>query len=259
MISDINEFYFKGVGLKHLQKSDFRNIKIPLPSKIIQEKIITEIGILEAKELKEKEKEDSLKKDIYKIYSFSKSKYPEVILSNEIEIIGGGTPDTSNPEYWDGNIPWLSIADFKGDSRYVETAEKSITEEGLKNSSTKYLEKDDIIISARGTVGALAQLKIPMTFNQSCYGIKANKSLIPDYLYFALKFEIEQFKNNAYGAIFDTITTRTFDLIKIPLPSLSDQQKIVREIEKIEKLINLSELKLHEFSKQKLAVLKKYL
>ena len=249
----------RGQAQPHVYSDDLSNVKIPLPPKDIQEKIVAEIEVLEEKEKKAKEEVEGLKNEIKNIYLSSKSKYSEVILSNEIQIIGGGTPSTNNPEYWDGDIPWLSIVDFKGENRYVESTEKKITKLGVEKSSTKYLEKNDIIISARGTVGALAQLKIPMTFNQSCYGIKANSNLISDYLYFALKFEIEQFKNNAYGAIFDTITTRTFDLIKIPLPSLSEQQKIVSEIEKIEEKINQLEKEIAEIPEQKEAILKKYL
>ncbi|WP_028488242.1 restriction endonuclease subunit S [Thiothrix lacustris] len=155
-------------------------------------------------------------------------------LSDLIEIIGGGTPDTKNQTYWNGDIPWLSVVDFNSDERYVHTTEKTISEEGLKNSSTKYLQANDLIISARGTVGALAQLAKPMTFNQSCYGLRAKESISNDFLYYVLKQEIEQFKRNAYGSKFDAITTRTFSDIKIPVPPIEVQQKIVQECEAVD-------------------------
>jgi type I restriction enzyme S subunit len=63
-----------------------------------------------------------------------------VSLGNEIELIGGGTPKTSKSEYWNGAIPWLSVVDFNGDRRWVESAEKTITNKGLQNSSTKLLQ-----------------------------------------------------------------------------------------------------------------------
>ena len=85
------------------------------------------------------------------------------------DLIGGGTPKTSEPLYWDGDIPWLSVKDFVGDSKYVFSTEKHITKLGLENSSTKLLQKDDIIISARGTVGEMAMIPFPMSFNQSCF------------------------------------------------------------------------------------------
>ena len=55
-------------------------------------------------------------------------------LSETIKIIGGGTPKTSNPEYWNGNIPWLSVKDFQVERKFVAETEKHITEEGLKKS-----------------------------------------------------------------------------------------------------------------------------
>jgi restriction endonuclease S subunit len=155
-------------------------------------------------------------------------------LSDLIEIIGGGTPDTKNASYWNGDILWLSVVDFNSDERYVHTTEKTITEDGLRNSSTKYLQTNDLIISARGTVGALAQLSKPMTFNQSCYGLRAKNFITNDFLYYVLKQEIEQFKLNAYGSKFDAITTRTFDDIQIPVPPINIQQKIVQECEVVD-------------------------
>lgn len=233
----------RGVAQKNIDIDEFNSLKIPIPPLDIQEKIILEIKSIDDSDKERSKSIEDLNTQIRDLYLKSKSLYKVVTLSNEIQIIGGGTPSTNKDEFWDGNIPWLSIVDFKDSKRYVETTEKTITEEGLKNSSTKMLDENDIIISARGTVGALAQLKIPMAFNQSCYGIKAKENLLPDYLFFALKFEIEQFRDNAYGAIFDAVTTKTFDLIKIPLPSKNQQKEIVNKIEKIEnKIMHLESL-----------------
>lgn len=248
-----------GTAQGGLNRENLLNILIPHPPLDIQQKIVAEISALEEKESNAKHSVEKLKNEIRQTYYSSKDQYQLVTLSNQIQIIGGGTPSTNHSEYWNGNIPWLSIVDFKGDNRFVEETEKKITEEGLKNSSTKYLDAGDIIISARGTVGALAQLKRPMTFNQSCYGIKANANLVSGYLYYALKFEIEQFKANAYGSIFDAITTKTFDLIKIPLPSLKEQQKIVSQIELIEDKIAALENEIASIPQKKEAILKKYL
>jgi len=243
----------------NLNAEKIKEFQIPLPPKKIQKKIVTEIEILEKQEQKAVEEVEKQKGEIKKHYTHIKNKYNIVVLSNEVEIIGGGTPKTSISEFWDGDIPWLSINDFKGEKRFVSNTEKKITKLGLEQSSTKLLDKGDLIISARGTVGEIAQLTVPMTFNQSCYGIKSNKSLINSYLFYVLKFEIEQFNNNAYGAIFDTITTRTFSSIKIPLPPLKEQEKIVAEIEKIEKKIADSEKQIDLIPNQKELILKKYL
>jgi type I restriction enzyme S subunit len=152
--------------------------------------------------------------------------WKRVQLSDIIEIIGGGTPKTTVPEYWGGNIPWLSVSDFNDDYRIVYSTDKTITEEGLSKSSTKILDKGDIIISARGTVGALAQLGRKMAFNQSCYGLKAKSNASSDFLYYMLKYKLHEIKNSVHGSVFDTITRKTFDILEIPLPELKEQEAI---------------------------------
>ena len=151
-------------------------------------------------------------------------------LSEIMDIIGGRTPKTSKPEYWNGDIPWLSVKDFNNDYRYVYETEKTITQAGLDNSSTKLLKRNDSIISARGTVGEMAMIPYPMAFNQSCYGLRAKEGLVDEeYLYYLIKHNVVVLKKNTHGSVFDTITRDTFDDIELELPSLVEQ-KIVASI-----------------------------
>lgn len=157
------------------------------------------------------------------------SKWPLKRASELLEIISGGTPDTGNPAYWTGDIPWLSVADFGTVDRYVSSAEKSITDEGLKNSSTKLLQMNDIIISARGTVGAMAQLTKSMAFNQSCYGLRSKTEIPNGYIFYVLKREIEQLKHQSTGSKFKSIIMKTFDEVKLPVPSKYIQENLINE------------------------------
>lgn len=152
--------------------------------------------------------------------------WQEARLGELVEIIGGGTPKTSIAEYWNGDIPWLSIADFNNDSKFVYQTEKTITLLGLEKSSTKMLKKGDIIFSARGTIGAIAMLGKDMAFNQSCYGIRAKKEIDRHYLYYLLKSLKPLFHSNAYGSVFDTITKENFSQIIVSLPPLERQREI---------------------------------
>jgi type I restriction enzyme S subunit len=161
-------------------------------------------------------------------------------LSEIVELIGGGTPRTSNPEYWNGNIPWLSVADFNTGRKYVSLTEKTISEKGLNESSTKLLKPGDIIISARGTVGVVAVLDKSMAFNQSCYGVRANISLSTnDYIYYLLKDTIPGFLQIAHGGVFDTITRDTFYEIDVSLPPLPEQRAIASILSSLDDKIDL--------------------
>lgn len=151
-----------------------------------------------------------------------------------VKLIGGGTPKTSKAEYWGGNINWLSVKDFNNENRYVYSTEKTITEEGLNNSSTKLLRKDDIIISARGTVGELAMIPFPMAFNQSCYGIRAKDGINSTFLYYLIKHSIRKLKSMTHGSVFDTITRDTFANIEVAIPDIETQQRIAKMLADID-------------------------
>lgn len=151
-------------------------------------------------------------------------------LSELIHLVGGGTPKTTVPEYWNGEIPWLSVVDFGKGIKKVYQTEKSITEKGLNESSTKILKEGQIIISARGTVGELAVLGRGMAFNQSCYGIYANEKTENNFLYYLLKYSIGKIKKNTHGAVFDTITKQTFDNIEVSIPESKATQRQIAQI-----------------------------
>lgn len=173
------------------------------------------------------------------------SKWKLKKLSSVVDIISGGTPSTTVAEYWNGNIPWLSVADFNNGNRFVSETEKTITQSGFDNSNTNYLIPDEIILSARGTVGAFAQVAKRMTFNQSCYGLRSKGDITNSYLYYVLGELLMQFKAKAYGSKFDAITVSTFDEILIPVPPPKIQAQIVdacsaidKEAEKAQKSLN---------------------
>jgi type I restriction enzyme, S subunit len=133
-------------------------------------------------------------------------------LSDLVNIIGGGTPSRSIAEYWNGDIPWFSIKDLPNPSDiFVIDTEEGITELGFKKSSTKLLPENTTIITARGTVGKLAMIDKPMCMNQSCYGITGADGIGPIFNYFNLREAISTLQRNTHGAVFDTITTKTFE------------------------------------------------
>ena len=163
-------------------------------------------------------------------------------LSDLIEIISGGTPKTSVKEFWGGDIGWLSVTDFNNDQRFVYSTEKTITKAGVENSSTKFLAKGDIIISARGTVGALAQIGVPLCFNQSCFGLRGKRGVVDnDFLYYSLKNYVKNIVKRSQGSVFDTINLKSFDLMQIDIPeSIIEQKKIAKILSDLDRKIELN-------------------
>lgn len=179
--------------------------------------------------------------------------------SELVYILGGGTPKTTVSEYWNGTIPWLSVKDFNSGEKFVYTTEKTITQLGLEKSSTQLLKKNDIILSARGTVGEIAVIPFLMAFNQSCYGIRAKEEIInSDFLYYLLKNSINLLKHNTHGSVFDTITRETFDNIEIKLPPLKNQQKIAKVLSVIDDKIELNNSINNNLEQQAQAIFKSW-
>lgn len=156
-------------------------------------------------------------------------------------IVGGGTPKTTEVAYWNGKIPWISIKDLVGTIKYVYSTEKYITELGLTKSSAKLLHEGDIVISARGTIGEIAILSCPMSFNQSCFGICANENIVDGtFLYYLTKTKINALKAVSYGSVFDTITSSTFENLEISLPPLPEQKRIAGILSALDDKIELN-------------------
>ena len=144
------------------------------------------------------------------------------VLNDAIEILSGGTPKTSVLEYWGGGIPWYTAKDAPSlNDLFVLTTERSISQAGVENSSTKVLPAGTTVITARGTVGRLACLGTPMAMNQTCYGLRG-ASGYPDYFtYWNVRNTVSDLQARTHGTIFDTITRATFKIAETVLAPVS--------------------------------------
>jgi type I restriction enzyme S subunit len=156
--------------------------------------------------------------------------WEEVSLLEIINLVGGGTPKTEIPEYWDGSIYWLSGKDITANHKsFVIDTEKKISELGLEQSSTKMLPKYATVISARGTVGSYCILSFPMAFSQTNYGVLPKVAKCYFFTYLLIAYVVEELKSASYGCVFDTITTSIFRDQNIVLPP----EEIIISFEKI--------------------------
>jgi type I restriction enzyme S subunit len=160
-------------------------------------------------------------------------------LVNYVEILLGGTPATNRPDFWDGEIPWVSIVDF-ANAKKIYTTEKTITEAGLRQSNTKLLHEGDVIVSARGTVGKIVVCGKRMAFNQSCYALstKDKNKLSQNYLFYLLQEKIKYLRQMAVGGVFNTIIKSTLEKIPIELPDIDTQEEIASILSSYDNLID---------------------
>jgi len=146
-------------------------------------------------------------------------------------LLSGGTPKTSEPEYWDGEIPWASAKDVSqcGQGFLIQT-ERTITKRGLEESSTKMIPALSTVVVARGaTTGRLTMFGIDMAMNQTCYGLYSRIGT-PFSLYCHSKHFMESMVLSAHGSVFDTITTGTFEATPVLLPSVSSLKAFEQQV-----------------------------
>ena len=141
-------------------------------------------------------------------------------LSEKIQLLSGGTPKTSEPTYWNGDIPWYSVRDAPSETDvWVMHTDKHVTKLGITNSAAQVFPEKTTIISARGTVGKLALTAVPMAMNQSCYGVRGIADYGDYFTYYSLRKATAQLQQRTHGTVFDTITTRTFSTLDCLFPS----------------------------------------
>ena len=142
----------------------------------------------------------------------------EAIAFTEIaDVLSGGTPKTSTPEYWEGEIPFFTPRDAP-DCFYVEDADKHVTELGLSKCASQLYPPDTVFITARGTVGKVALPSVPMAMNQSCYALRGKSGISQRFLFLMTLQQVEYLKTNTGGATFDTIVVDTFRRMQIAKP-----------------------------------------
>ena len=156
--------------------------------------------------------------------------------SDKVKIMSGGTPKTDNSNYYGGKIPFYTPKDSDG-AFFAFQTETNITEEGLDNCNSHLYPENTIIITARGTVGKITLLAVPMAMNQSCYALKSDEINAPYYLFFALNQEIIALRTMSNGGVFDTIIVKTFDRIHIRIPSDNLIQRFENMVTSIMELI----------------------
>ena len=162
-------------------------------------------------------------------------KHWEIKLISDIgEIVSGGTPSTKELSYWNGNISWITPADLSGyTEKRISKGKKSITENGLKNSSARLMPAKSVLFSSRAPIGYVAIASNELCTNQGFKSIIPNESIDAEFLYYYLKTAKNIAENAASGTTFKEISSKNFSKLEIPLPPPSEQQQIVSKIEEL--------------------------
>ena len=155
------------------------------------------------------------------------------------EIVGGGTPSTSNPTYWDGDIDWYAPAEMEG-QRYAVGSVRKITEQGLQNSSARVLPANrTVLFTSRAGIGKMAILKRQGATNQGFQSMVLTDDCNPYFIYSMGSVIKKKAEGVASGSTFLEISGKMLGNIEIAIPSKPEQDAIAEYFERLDDLITL--------------------
>ncbi len=149
----------------------------------------------------------------------------EKYIKDVADVIGGGTPDTTKLEYWNGNIQWFTPTEI-GHNKYVNKSKRTITEKGLKNSSAKLLPPKTILLTSRATIGECSIIEKECATNQGFQSLVPNSLINNEFCYYLINTKKKELLRKASGSTFLEISNSEIKQIKCKFPSLLEQQKI---------------------------------
>ena len=193
----------------NINAQTFGNMEIALPGRKQQDHLVSILESIGKKIKLNKKINDNLQQQAAALFSslYNRSN-TEVRYTDLIQILGGGTPKTGEPAYWNGNIAFFTPKDVG--TPYTFITEKTITEEGLSHCNSRLYPVNTVFVTARGTVGKVGLSGVPMAMNQSCYALVGRETHQLLVYFYTLKV-VDRLKHKASGAVFDAITTRDFD------------------------------------------------
>ena len=238
-----------------LNQSDFASIRLPLPPLPEQKKIAavlssvdaaiekTEAVIAQLQVVKKAMMEQLLTKGMPGRHTrFKQTELGEIPEEWEVAALGdvsetrsGGTPDRQRPDYWCGSIPWIKTAEVN--YSLIESAEESITEEGLKNSAAHVFPIGTILMAMYGqgtTRGRVAILGIPAATNQACLGITPGARLCTQYLFQWLKDQYDSIRKIGNEGAQKNLNAGLIRSLRIPIPHIDEQKFIAKSLDSID-------------------------
>lgn len=148
-------------------------------------------------------------------------------IKTNFDIIAGATPKSGEAIFWDGDIPWITPADYTTEDVFVYEGHKSITQDGLNSCATSLIPEGSIIFSKRAPVGLVAINSNPLCTNQGCLSCVPKDAVDAKYYYYVMSIYGEQFDLFASGTTFKEISADVFANFKLPYPDFETQKQIV--------------------------------
>ena len=147
-------------------------------------------------------------------------------------IVAGATPKSNEPMFWNGDIPFVSAADYLTEDHYISDWSKTITTEGMNSCATSLLPEDSVVVSNRAPIGLVAIVDRPICTNQGCKGLVFTNSRINnEFVYRALSVCDDRLNALGNGTTYQELSRQSLADFCLPLPPLFEQQQIVQYLD----------------------------
>lgn len=146
-------------------------------------------------------------------------------IGNYAQIVLGSTPNSKNPDYWDGEIKWITPAEMTEESYYIYDTERHLTEEGLRSANLTLLPYRSVLFSTRAPIGKVGLVGSPMYCNQGFKNFICGEKLNPVYLYYALIFKREYLVSLGTGTTFKELSKKAVENLMIAVPPIALQNE----------------------------------
>ena len=180
-------------------------------------------------------------------------------IKNSFTVVSGATPKSENPDYWDGDIPWITPADYKTIDKTVSTGKRFLSQAGYESCGTTLVPSGSIVFSKRAPVGTVAVADNELCTNQGCLSCIPKAQTDSLYFYYAMSVFTEQFELVSTGTTFKEIPADTFSNFMLPFPSAREQRIISafldEECSRIDSVIDQTRASIEEYKKLKQAVI----
>ena len=174
----------------------------------------------------------------------SPTEWPQVALGDVCTVVSGATPKTKVPEFWDGDIVWITPTDLgKLDGRDIVESDRVLTEAGFASCSTTLMAPGAVVMSSRAPIGHLGIARVPLCTNQGCKSFVPGPDVDTDYLYYALRYSVPTIQDLGTGATFKEVSKSKLSRFQIPLPPLDTQREVATALQAQLELV--AEARLH--------------
>ena len=170
-------------------------------------------------------------------------------LGDVCTVVSGSTPKSTVPEYWDGDIKWITPAELSNDTYIINDSARHITALGVAKTGLKSFPAGTVILSSRAPIGKTAIAGCEMFCNQGFKNLICSEKIDSKYLYYFLSGKTDYLNSLGRGATFKEISKAIVENIEIPLPEVEEQKRIATRFERLLRLIQLQKAELEELDK----------